>query len=330
MSYDKVVVLGGGTGSNMTLKGLQLLRDLNLTAIITMSDDGGSTGKLRDEYGVLPSGDVRQCLIALSDCSDTVRDLFSYRFDNGGLAGHNAGNILLTALEKITGSFEEAIATASQLLSVRGQVLPVTTSNVNVRIILNDGEIIDGEDTINNRHDISYIGVQNLELFPEAILNEKAKQAILDADMVVIGPGNIYGSILPNLMIPGMKEVLASTKAKIVYNVNLMAKKEHCRKWSVEQFILEIQKYVGDIIDIALYNTTKPSQELLDKYHQEGSFVERQTSDEFIGKARLIGCDLLADGIFINPYKKDPIQRTLIRHDSLKISQVIYKLLKSY
>jgi len=327
MKNKKVVVIGGGTGSHVILKGLKVFRDLDLSAIVTMSDDGGSTGKLRDELGVLPAGDVRQCLVALSDSPEIMRDLFNYRFENGGLTGHNAGNILLAALEKITGSFDKAVSNASQLLAVKGEVIPVTCDNLHLEMILNNDEVILGEDTINHRHDVSFVGVKEVHFSEVATLNPKAKQAILNADMVVIAPGNTYGSILPNLIVPGMKEVLSDTKARKVMCVNLMAKKEHCLNWNVEQFIKEIQKYIGDIVDIALYNTNKPDHNLLEIYKREGTFVKRETDDCNIGKARLVGTDLLAKGIFINPNKKDLIQRTLIRHDSMKLATAIYGLL---
>ena len=326
MKNKKIVVIGGGTGSHVILKGLKLFRDLDLSAIVTMSDDGGSTGKLRDELGVLPAGDVRQCLVALSDSPEIMRDLFNYRFENGGLGGHNAGNILLAALEKITGSFDQAVAKASELLAVKGEVIPVTCDNLNLEMLLNNDEVISGEDNINKRHDISFVGVQSLYFSQSSNLNLKARKAILDAEVVVIAPGNTYASILPNLIVPGMKEVLAETKAKKILCVNLMAKKEHCLNWSVEQFVLEIQKYIGDVIDVSLYNLTKPDQDLLVKYKSEGTFVEKNTNDNYIGRSILVGEDLLAEGVFLNPNKKDLLQRTLIRHDSLKLAQAIYRL----
>lgn len=320
-------MIGGGTGSFTVLSGLKLFRDLDLTAIVTMSDNGGSTGKLRDELGVLPPGDARQCLVALSESPEIMRQLFTYRFDSGELSGHNFGNLFLSALEKVSGSFEEALETASQVLSIRGQVLPVTTTNVNLRATLQDGSMVDGEDQIGDTH-LAENPVTNLELYPEAELNPQARTSILAADLVVIGPGNLYCSLLPALVTPGMKEALQQTSARVVYNVNLMAKYEHCPNWSVERFITEVQNYLGDdVIDIALYNTRQPEAELVQKYAHEGTPTVREGNSLTLGETRLIGVDLLADEIFVNPNKKDPLVRTLIRHDSMKIARALYQLI---
>ncbi len=328
LSPKNIVMIGGGTGSYTVLSGLKKIPNVSLTAVVTMSDNGGSTGKLRDELGVLPPGDARQCLVALSESPEILRELFTYRFDNGDLKGHNFGNLFLSALEKITGNFEEALETAAKVLSINGLVIPVTTTNVNLKMTLLDGEIIQGEDTIGNRSDISEKGVHSLSLYPEATVNPKAIKAILNADMVIIGPGNFYCSLIPNIIVPGIKEALAQTSATVVYNSNLMAKYEHCKDWSVEDFARNINSYLHpNTIDIILYNNKRPAPTLLDKYKSEGSFVNRKTSDTTFLGAQLIGADLLADTI-VTTTSHDPIQRTLIRHDSHKIAQALYSLLK--
>ncbi len=327
LTQKKVVMIGGGTGSFTVLSGLKLFRDLDLTAIVTMSDNGGSTGKLRDELGVLPPGDARQCLVALSESPEIMRQLFTYRFDSGELSGHNFGNLFLSALEKITGNFEEALETASHVLSIRGQVLPVTTNNVNLKAVLSDGTVVEGEDRIGDT-DLGTNPVKELSLFPQPKLNDAARTAILEADLVVIGPGNLYCSLLPALIVPGMKEALQETSARVVYNVNLMAKFEHCPNWSVERFIQEVQHELGaSTIDVALYNTRQPEAELVQKYAHEGAPVLREGNSLSLGKTRLIGTDLLAEEIFVNTNKKDPLVRTLIRHDSMKIARALYQLI---
>ncbi len=326
-SPKKIVMIGGGTGSYTVLSGLRHLPNLSLTAIVTMSDNGGSTGKLRDELGVLPPGDARQCLVALSESPEILRELFTYRFDTGELKGHNFGNLFLSALEKITGNFEEALETASKVLSINGEVIPVTNTNVNLKMTLLDGEVIEGEDSIGNRSDISLKGVQSLALYPEATVNPKAVEAILNADMVIIGPGNFYCSLIPNIIVPGMKQALADTEATVIYNANLMAKYEHCQDWSVEDFVSHMSKYLEpNTIDVVLYNNKRPEQELLDKYQSEGTFVSRSTTGKTFQGARLVAADLLADTIYTTA-SHDLIQRTLIRHDSDKIAKALYKLL---
>lgn len=326
MQKKNVVVIGGGTGSFTVLSGLKHAKDLNLTAIVAMSDNGGSTGKLRDELGVLPPGDVRQCLVALAESPMIIRELFSYRFDSGDLAGHNFGNLFLSALEKITGSFEEAIETTSHILSIRGKVIPVTHTNSNLKITLNDNTEIFGEDTIGNSN-FSSIGVQSIQLTPDASLNPLAEHAILNADAIIIGPGNIYCSLLPNMIVPGMKEALQKTKATIIYNVNLMAKYGHCDDWTVQDYVNTMHRWIGDtVIDIALYNTTIPKEDLIERYRDEGEPVTLAQNQNIEGKTQLVGRDLVAEGIYINPAKKDPLKRTLIRHDSLKLANALYEL----
>jgi uncharacterized cofD-like protein len=169
--------------------------------------------------------------------------------------------------------------------------------------------------------------VKELKLIPKAKLNPRAKKAIMEADSVIIGPGLFYGSLLPNLIVPGMSEVLAKTEAQIIYNVNLMSKVAGHKQWSVEEHIRQLNKFIGaEVIDIALYNTTQPDPKLVEKYKEEGEPVVKANKSNKIGKTTLIGADLIADGIFINPNKKDPLKRTLIRHDPLKLAEALYRL----
>lgn len=327
MSNKNIVVIGGGTGSFTVLSGLKLFSNLNLKAIVNMVDNGGSTGKLRDELGVLPPGDIRQCLVALAESPEVLRQLFNYRFDSGELTGHNFGNLFLSALEKITGNFEEGVKTAGDILSIRGEVIPVTTDNINLSITLENGTELLGEARIHDAQEYLQYPVRELKLIPKAKLNPRAKKAIMGADSVIIGPGLFYGSLLPNLIVPGMSEVLAKTKAQIIYNVNLMSKVAGHKQWSVEEHIRQLNKFIGaEVIDIALYNTTQPDPKLVEKYKEEGEPVVKANKSNKIGKTTLIGADLIADGIFINPNKKDPLRRTLIRHDPLKLAEALYRL----
>jgi uncharacterized cofD-like protein len=328
MLYKNIVVIGGGTGSYTVLSGLKLFTNLNLQAIVTMADNGGSTGKLRDELGVLPPGDARQCLVALAESPEVLRQLFNYRFDSGELSGHNFGNLFLSALEKITGNFEEAVKTASSILSIRGQVIPVTTSNINLCIDLDNGDKLIGEACVADSQELIKHNVKRVHLSPEPQINPKAFDAIMKADSVIIGPGNFYCSLVPNMIVSGMKEALTKTSAQIIYNVNLMSKVGHSNHWSVEDHIDQLHRFIGDeVIDIALYNTSQPAPKLIEKYKEEGEPVLKGTKLDKIGKTNLIGADLIADGIFINPNKKDPLKRTLIRHDPLKLAEALYRLI---
>ncbi|MDZ4385018.1 MAG: gluconeogenesis factor YvcK family protein, partial [Candidatus Moranbacteria bacterium] len=188
MKKKKIVTIGGGTGSFMLLAGLKKYQ-VDLSAIVSMADDGGSTGVLRDELGVLPPGDVRQCLVALSDSSEALRGLLSYRFEDGGLKGHSFGNLFLSALEKINGSFEVGIEEAIKILNVRGKIIPVTNDDARLFLKLKNGDILKGEDNINRSVIIRKEGLDKLYFEPAVAASQKAIQHILEADLILIGPG---------------------------------------------------------------------------------------------------------------------------------------------
>jgi uncharacterized cofD-like protein len=200
----RIVVIGGGTGSFAVLSALKnYARDI--TAIVNMIDDGGSTGVLRDELGALPPGDIRQCLVALSESDQTLRDLFNYRFEKGTFGGHSFGNLFRTALEKVTGSFAEGVEAASQILNIQGHVVPATTDNVRLALETADGRIIRGEDQIGEGQATDKLFTKGqphrLYLEPDAMLNPLAKAAIESADIIVVAPGKLYSSILPSFLI---------------------------------------------------------------------------------------------------------------------------------
>lgn len=235
-----IVTIGGGTGQFTLLTGLKKY-PVKLTAIVSMADDGGSTGILRDELGVLPPGDVRQCLVALSEADAIVRELFNYRFDAGGLKGHNFGNIFLSALEKITGNFEEAVRVSGKVLATRGTVIPVTTQDTRLTCDA-AGTRIDGQYAIETatlpRH-------PEFRMEPEADANPKAIEAIEAADCIVIGPGNYYCSLLPNLLVKGIPEAICHSKAAVVFNCNLMTKGGHTDGFDVDAFVDGIERRLG-------------------------------------------------------------------------------------
>src|SRR3989344_4575711 len=207
----KVVVIGGGTGTYVVLSGLKKY-DLELSAIVSMMDSGGSTGRLRDQLGVLPPGDLRQCLVSLSDASDLWRRLFLYRFKSGDLKGHNFGNIFLTALEKTTSDYNEVVNTASYILKTRGKVIPVTFDKTHLCVTYMDGETIKSEELIDNAtHKQSVIN--KAFLTPPAKANQQAIIAILNADFIVIGPGDLYTSLIPNFVVDGIKKSLQKSSA---------------------------------------------------------------------------------------------------------------------
>lgn len=327
MVDPKIVVIGGGTGSFTVLSGLKHYTR-NITALVSMADDGGSTGTLRDELGVLPPGDVRQCLVALSNVP-RMRDLFNYRFGDGGLRGHAFGNLFLTALEKMTGNFAEGVELASQVLRITGRVEPITLTNVKLCMKTSDGLVTRGEFEI-GQADFSQVRPE-MWLEPEAVLNPTAVAAIADADMVVIAPGNIYGSLAPALIVPGIGEALQQSHAKKVYICNLMTKPGQTDGFGVHDYAAEIERLVGGpFLDCVLYNTEVPSAVLVEKYAHEGE-KSVVIDAERLQKApyEAVGIDMISDEIHEADGESDPIAhaRTFIRHDSEKVAHELIKLL---
>ncbi|MCL2451808.1 YvcK family protein, partial [Candidatus Saccharibacteria bacterium] len=263
---SKIVVIGGGTGSFVALSGLKNYT-ADLTALVSMADDGGSTGTLRDELGVLPPGDVRQCLVALSR-SPRARDLFNYRFDEGSLAGHSFGNLFLAALEKLTGSFVEAIDLADEVLNVEGKVVPVTLDSVTVCID-------DGKRILRHERDIDGFKFHKphpkLWLEPKPKVNPEAVEAILAADIVVICPGDVYKSLGPALAVPGIGQALRKTAARKIYISNLVNKPGQTEGFKVHDLAAEIERLAGGkFLDYVIYNVHPPSKKLLENYAAEG------------------------------------------------------------
>ena len=322
LTGPKVVVIGAGTGTFTILTALKYYaRDI--TAIVNMSDDGGSTGILRDELGALPPGDVRQCLVALSESDQQMRDLFNYRFDEGTFGGHSFGNIFLTALEKTTGSFAEAVKTAGTVLKISGQVVPVTLSNVRLVLTEPSGEKITGEYKISQHH--FNTKHPDLSLFPNAKINPEARAAIASADIVVIAPGNLYASLAPTLMVKGMSEALAATPAKLVYISNLVTKPGQTDGFKVHDFVTEIERFIGSkTVDYVIYNNRKPASGLLRRYAQSGEFaVEYDEAALESAAYTAIGENLISGTIPKLKPSEQLIPRTLIRHDSDKVARLI-------
>ena len=295
----KIVVIGGGTGSFTILSGLKKY-PIELTSIVTMMDSGGSTGILRDEFGILPTGDVRRCLVALSD-SPMLRQLFEYRFLKGKkINGHSLGNLLLTALTKITGSEEKAIIEASKILRIKGRVLPVTLTNCHLRAELANGKKIIGEAKIGKQK------VKNISLTKKAVIFNEARKAILSADLIILGPGDFYTSILPNLLVKGVSKTINKSKAKSVFVCNIMTKGE-TKNFKAKDFVEEISKYLESIPDYVLMNNKKPHGKIISRYAKEGAnFVE----PNYFG------------------IKKDLLRKTdYARHDPNKLAREIIRLL---
>lgn len=321
----KIAVIGGGTGSFTLLSALKN-HTSQIAALVNMADDGGSTGMLRDELGVLPPGDIRQCLVALSN-SPKVRDLFSYRFEEGSLKGHAFGNLFLTALEKMTGDFSAGVELAGEVLDIHGVVEPITLSNVTL-------VMSDGDKEVHGEFEIAETNFgdkrPDFRLEPEAVPNPRALRAIETADIVVIAPGNLYGSLAPALIVPGIGEALRKTKAVKMYICNLVTKPGQTDGYDVSDFADEIERLAGgEVLDAVLFNTEKPSDELMERYAKADEKSVEYDSDK-LRKAHYIaaGMNLLSGSVWKSKSLADPLadQRTLIRHDSAALANAIIEL----
>lgn len=325
----KVVTIGGGTGSFALLSGLKKY-PIELSAIVSMADDGGSTGILRDELGVLPPGDVRQCLVALSESSEMLRELMNYRFAEGGLAGHSFGNLFLSALEKITGSFTAGVAEAAKILNVKGEVTPVTNVDTKLFLKLKNKVLLQGESEINHNFEISKYGVAKMYLAPKAKANPRAVEKILAADMIVIGPGSHYCAIVPNLLVNGIPEAIRKSRAKVVYNCNLVNKKGQTEGFTLDDYIDATEKYLGrGRIDFVTHNIGKPSQTLMKKYKQDSELVPFDRAARKKRHYRVLEANLLS-AKRVRLDKADAIghTRAFIRHDSDQLAKVLMMLLE--
>ncbi len=312
----KVVALGGGTGLPNLLRGLKPYTG-NITAVVTVSDDGGSSGKLRGELGMIPPGDVRNCLLALADAEPLMSEIFDYRFTSGEeLKGHNVGNLIIAALNNKHG-FKDSLASISKVLAVKGKVLPITDKLLTLKARFTDGSEVTGESSISNRTDPIeqlYLEEQDTEPLPEVL------QAIKDADAVILGPGSLYTSVLPNLLVPGIAREIKKSQATKIYVTNIMTQPGETDNFTASDHLKTIEKHVGKgIVDTVVVNDDlEAKQDILDKYLKEGQKPVELDWDEL----------KKLDVQIIN--KNFNRRDSLIRHDSNFLGKTIIKeLLKN-
>lgn len=324
----KAVVIGGGTGTFVVLQALKQSGAFDLTAIVSMADNGGSTGQLRDELGVLPPGDLRQALVALADDSPSLRDLFTYRFEEGSLKGHAVGNILLAGLEKLTGSMDKAVLEAADILKIDGRVLPVANDPITLYAEAVDGTVITGEHAIEEFVWSDQAALERLWVEPPVKVHPLAAKAIREADLIVVGPGSLFTSLIPCLLVDGVVQALEQSKAELVYVCNLMAEKGQTTNWSVQDYAALIQRYLGKRnLNAVVYNTAQASTALLERYRKEMERTPvRRDTKRPKQPYRLVGAKLLAGNG--TRTTSDPLaaQRTLIRHDKRKLGRVLVAL----
>lgn len=290
----KVVAIGGGTGLSTLLRGLKLYTR-NITAIVTVADDGGSSGMLRQDLGMLPPGDIRNCIAALADIEPMMLELLNYRFTDGTLAGHSFGNLFLAALNGLSDTFDEAVQKMSSVLAVVGCVLPVTNENVMLHAKLEDGTVIDGESMIGHRGEsvgnIDYVWLDPQK--PKPVVD--AINAIKTADIIILGPGSLYTSIIPNLLVDEMAEAIGASNAVKIYVCNLMSQSGETENYTVHDHLEAIERHTyKDIVDFVIANNEPIPRSLQDKYMEENAYMVRIDDNKFDdGKTILVQGNLL-------------------------------------
>ncbi|MCZ6617117.1 MAG: YvcK family protein [Gammaproteobacteria bacterium] len=312
----KLVVIGGGSGSFSVLSGLKSNLSVDISAICSMMDSGGHSGLLRDACNVLPPGDVRRCLVALSQQTELLRDLFSYRLDEAPYRGTNIGNLMILALTRLLGSEEQAIEGVSRILNIRGEVIPVTLANTHLNAVLSNGEIIRGEANIDTRSahltSATLPSITSVFLDPSVDANEKAVSAILDADFLIVAPGDIYTSIVPNLLVSGIAEAISHSSAPMLYAVNLMTKHGETDSWTATKHVEVISAYAGRVPDGVIAHRGIIPPELASSYRVEHAAQVLVDAD----RLRDLGVRLV--------FETDVMSRTsVIRHDPQKTAEAI-------
>jgi len=308
----KVVAIGGGTGLSNLLRGLKEFTS-NITAIVTVADNGGSSGKLRDELDILPPGDIRNCLVALADQEPLMEDLFQYRFHKkGDLRGHSFGNLFIAAMTEVLGDFEEAVEESSKVLAIQGKVLPSTNQNVNLGAIYEDGTEILGESEIPNEQK----SIKGVYLEPGSVqITERAKNALLEADYILVGPGSLYTSLLPNLLVKGMVDAIQNSKAKKIFITNVMTQPGETTGYSAYDHLKVVYDHIGkQIFDYTIVNRNGSRKDLLEKYAEEGAYPVENDMD----KLRKLNIEIV-EGKLIQT-------GDYIRHDPHKLAELLVEL----
>lgn len=306
----KVVVIGGGTGLSTMLSGIKYY-SRNVTAIVTVADDGGSSGRLRREFDILPPGDIRNCLAALADDSDLMTKLFRYRFEKGeGVAGHSFGNLFITAMTEVTGSFDTAIEESSKILAIRGTVLPASLDPIRLKAEFFDGSSVEGETAIPEKG----LPIKELSLLPEnARANQEAIDAINEAELIVVGPGSLYTSVLPNLLIDEIREAVEESAACKIYASNIMTQHGETDSFTASKHVKVLQEHTSDkIVSHCIINHAACDTETLLKYAQQHSFpvIPDKEKIETLG-VKVVVADLISEAEYI-------------RHDPEKLAKIIF------
>ncbi len=313
----KIVAVGGGTGLAMLLSGLKEYSS-NITAIVTVADDGGSSGRIRQQFDILPPGDIRNCLVALADASTMMRDLFQFRFEEGSeLAGHSFGNLFITVMTRLTGDFEKAVRETSKVLALRGQVIPSTLENVALVAKYQDGTITEGEYNIPRAHKVIqkvYLNPISPQAAPEAV------KAIKEAEIIVLGPGSLYTSIIPNLLIKEITDSIVASRAIKAYVCNVMTQPGETDGFTASMHVKNLVEHSHPrIIDYCLINIGKIPSEIQKRYDNEQAYLVANDKKAIHGMGYRV---IEEDTVSIND--------TLVRHDTMKLAKLILSLIEEF
>jgi uncharacterized cofD-like protein len=317
----KLLTLGGGSGQFALLSGLRDLPDIDITAVVSMVDSGGSTGRLRDEFGILPPGDILKCIVALSPHREVARILLLKRFiEDRRLKGHNAGNMLLTMLSRYAGSFPAGIQALAEILDVRGRILPVTIDQATLVAELTDGTRIFGEKAIDVPRGTQREKIRDVFLVPHQSEFISVYPPVIDAawwaDYIIIGPGDLFTSIIPGLIVPGVVEAFKKSRGRLLFVMNIMTKFGETHDFSGWDFVARLEEVFGREVDGILYNSSRPDEKILAQYrNQKSAFVEIDPADACWGKRRIYSGDLLETS------------GDIVRHDSRKLAAMIQRVI---
>jgi uncharacterized cofD-like protein len=309
----KIVAIGGGTGLSTLLQGLKHYTT-NITAIVTVADDGGSSGRLREEFGMIPPGDIRNCLVALADTQPLMQQLFQYRFaENSALQGHNFGNLFITAMTKITGDFERAIQASSKVLAIRGRVVPSTNTRVRLVAEHEDGSVTTGESKIS----IAEAPIRRVYLDPmRCEPTAEALEAIQQANAIVFGPGSLYTSILPNLLVAQMVDAILQSKAAKIYVCNVMTQSRETAGYKASDHVKALVAHTNPgVIQLCIVNMKAVPPDLLERYRQEDAYPVEADIDQI----RQMGYQVVADDVVS--------LENYVRHDPEKVAKLIIQLI---
>ena len=309
----KIVSIGGGTGLSTLLRGLKKC-PADLAAIVTVTDDGGSSGRLRDEFGILPPGDIRNCMIALSEDENLMARLFRYRFSSeGGLHDHSFGNLFLTAMAGITGDFAEAVRLTSEVLAINGVIYPSTNSDVSLRAQFDDGTWLEGE----TRIAAARKRIRRLELHPAATAPlTDALRAILTADVITLGPGSLFTSLIPNMLVGEIVQTIGESRATKIYIQNIMTQPGESEEYTVGDHILALMDHCDNklLFPNVILNSGLPSPDILKRYEAEGAALVKLNRDRLTGLGlKMMERDLLAED-------------RVIRHDPDRLARAVFEM----